>query len=52
MRLLPVSQTYLVALRFMKSPTLVALTFVWWISLIRQVFQTSDVGETLSGSRR
>jgi hypothetical protein len=37
--LLPESarQTYLAVLLFVKNPTVIAFTFVWWVGLIRQV---------------
>ncbi|MBN6039173.1 hypothetical protein [Amycolatopsis sp. 195334CR] len=40
--LLPESarQTYLAWLLFLKNPTIIALTFIWWIGLVRQVFCT------------
>ncbi|MET9231566.1 hypothetical protein [Lentzea sp. NPDC003310] len=39
--LLPESarQTYLAVLLFLKNPTVIALTFIWWIGVVRQVFQ-------------
>lgn len=39
--LLPESarQTYLAVLLFLKNPTVVALTLIWWIGVIRQVFE-------------
>ncbi|WP_310972497.1 MULTISPECIES: hypothetical protein [unclassified Amycolatopsis] len=41
-KLLPESarQTYLAVLLFLKNPTVIALTFVWWIGVVRQVFET------------
>ncbi len=41
--LLPESarQTYLAVLLFVKNPTVIALTFLWWIGLLRQVFRTT-----------
>ncbi|MFJ6677296.1 hypothetical protein ACIQMJ_39860 [Actinosynnema sp. NPDC091369] len=37
--LLPESarQTYLAVLLFVKNPTVIAFTFVWWVGLVRQV---------------
>jgi hypothetical protein len=41
-KLLPESarQTYLAVLLFLKNPTIIALTFLWWIGVLRQVFRT------------
>ncbi|RDI34895.1 hypothetical protein [Lentzea flaviverrucosa] len=38
--LLPASarQTYLAVLLFLKNPTIIALTFLWWIGIVRQTF--------------
>ncbi|MFE9745172.1 hypothetical protein ACFYOT_09730 [Saccharothrix saharensis] len=43
--LLPESarQTYLAVLLFVKNPTVIAFTFVWWVGLIRQVAVTRPV---------
>ncbi|MFD4638111.1 hypothetical protein ACFWN2_12395 [Lentzea sp. NPDC058436] len=51
--LLPPSarQTYLAVLLFVKNPTVIALTFLWWIGVIRQVF-SAEVSEALPASRR
>ncbi|HET6703749.1 hypothetical protein [Amycolatopsis sp.] len=35
----PARRTYLAVLLFLKNPTVIALTVVWWIGLIRQVFR-------------
>ncbi|MGW6447367.1 hypothetical protein [Lentzea sp. NPDC055074] len=32
-------QTYLAVLLFLKNPTVIALTFLWWIGVVRQVFR-------------
>ncbi|MFD9700082.1 hypothetical protein [Lentzea sp. NPDC059081] len=39
--LLPESarQTYLAVLLFVKNPTVIALTMLWWVGVIRQVFE-------------
>ncbi|MCX2947075.1 hypothetical protein [Lentzea sp. NEAU-D7] len=53
--LLPASarQTYLAVLLFLKNPTVVALTFLWWIGLVRQAFTVrAEAGRTCSESRR
>jgi hypothetical protein len=41
-KLLPESarQPYLAILLFLKNPTVIALTFLWWIGVVRQVFRT------------
>ncbi|WIX90326.1 hypothetical protein [Amycolatopsis sp. DG1A-15b] len=41
-KLLPESarQTYLAILLLLKNPTVIALTFLWWIGVVRQVFRT------------
>lgn len=48
-RLLPESarQTYLAVLLFLKNPTVIALTFLWWIGVVRQVFraQPAEMGD-------
>ena len=51
--LLPPSarQTYLAALLFVKNPTVIALTFLWWIGVLRQVF-SEEVSAELSVPRR
>lgn len=36
-------QTYLAVLLFLKNPTVIALTFLWWIGVLRQVFLTDRV---------
>ncbi|SER28121.1 hypothetical protein [Lentzea albida] len=47
--LLPPSarQTYLAVLLFVKNPTVIALTFLWWIGVLRQVF-TEEVGAAVT----
>ena len=32
--------TNLAVLLFLKNPTVIALTFLWWIGLLRQAFRT------------
>lgn len=46
-QLLPESarQTYLAVLLFLKNPTVIALTFVWVIGLIREVFRVRPAEE-------
>ena len=46
--LLPASarQTYLAILLFLKNPTVIALTFLWWIGVARQVFRTKPAPVT------
>ncbi|SEC60509.1 hypothetical protein SAMN04489727_4371 [Amycolatopsis tolypomycina] len=46
-QLLPESarQTYLAVLLFLKNPTVIALTFIWCIGLIRQVFRVRAAEE-------
>ncbi|WP_439657424.1 hypothetical protein ACSHWB_34215 [Lentzea sp. HUAS TT2] len=43
--LLPQSarQTYLAVLLFLKNPTVVALTLIWWIGVVRQVFRSDSL---------
>ncbi|WP_309117643.1 hypothetical protein [Saccharothrix sp.] len=45
--LLPVEarQGYLAALLFVKNPTVIALTFIWWVGLARQTSRGSGVRE-------
>ncbi|MER6793298.1 hypothetical protein [Amycolatopsis mediterranei] len=40
-KLLPESarQTFLAILLFLKNPTIIALTFLWWIGVLRQAFR-------------
>jgi hypothetical protein len=47
----PARQTYLAVLLFVKNPTVIALTFLWWIGVIRQVFSV-EVSEAVPASRR
>ncbi len=49
--LLPESarQTYLAVLLFVKNPTVIALMMLWWIGVVRQVFQVHDIPVVLSG---
>ncbi|MFB9688824.1 hypothetical protein [Amycolatopsis plumensis] len=44
-KLLPASarQTYLAILLFLKNPTVIALTFLWWIGVVRQVFHSDPL---------
>lgn len=34
--------TYLAVLLFVKNPTVIALTFVWWVGLARQMLRNTD----------
>ncbi|MEU8631915.1 hypothetical protein AB0C38_07100 [Amycolatopsis sp. NPDC048633] len=43
-------QTYLAVLLFVKNPTIIALTFLWWIGVLRQVFRVPE-GRLVSPSR-
>ncbi|WP_307793398.1 hypothetical protein [Amycolatopsis sp. MtRt-6] len=41
----PARQTYLAVLLFLKNPTVIALTLVWGIGLVRQVFRVRPAAE-------
>ncbi|XVV02943.1 hypothetical protein ACQPW3_37235 [Actinosynnema sp. CA-248983] len=38
-------QGYLAVLLFVKNPTVIALTFIWWVGLVRQTSRGSGVRE-------
>ncbi|MEU7528626.1 hypothetical protein AB0A74_23040 [Saccharothrix sp. NPDC042600] len=38
-------QGYLAVLLFLKNPTVIALTFIWWVGLVRQTSRGSGVRE-------
>jgi hypothetical protein len=46
------SQTYLAVLLFVKNPTIIAFTMVWWIGLVRQVAGSGRVQESPDGPPR